>query len=235
MISERRFANSYSSVWQELMPLSDGYWAVENLLSKHQAAPVKSLTPAHYRGLVNELGFLTFRTTYHDRNNITRDSIISAAAGQYATAAAYIGRLADHGVPPISADRSTVVREAAQIALRLLSFFPDNRSIISNPKFDGCGIIDSCEGDLIYGNCLFEIKAGDRNFRISDLRQLFVYCSLSYSKGPLEYTRIGLFNPRSGKAWTRDIDTVCRSVSGLRASDLLPRIVDFISTNTTSR
>lgn len=235
MISERRFAKSYSSVWQEIMPLSDGYWAVENLLTKREAAPVKSLTPAQYRGLVNELGFRTFRKICHDRTKITRDSIILATADEYATAATYINRLADDGVPPVSADRSTIVREAAQIALRLLGFFPDNRSIVLNPKFDGCGIVDSCEGDLIYGNCLFEIKAGDRNFRISDLRQLFVYCSLSYSKGPLEYARIGLFNPRSGKAWTRDIDTVCISVSGLRANDLLPRIVDFISTNSTSR
>lgn len=235
MISERKFAKSYSSVWQDIMPLSDGYWAVENLLTKREAAPVKSLAPAQYRGLVNELGFRTFRNICRDKTKITRDSIISAATDEYAPTAIYISRLADDGVPPMSADRSTIVREAAQIALRLFGFFPDNRSITFSPRFDGCGIIDSCEGDLIYGNCLFEIKAGDRNFRISDLRQLFVYCCLSYSKGSLEYTRIGLFNPRSGKAWTRDIDAVCLSVSGLRANDLLPRIIDFISTNSTSR
>src|SRR5579864_8207330 len=56
---------------------------------------------------------------------------------------------------------------------------PDNLPVVKSPVFRGCGFVDECTGDLIIGNQLVEVKAGDRSFRATDIRQLLVYCALN--------------------------------------------------------
>jgi hypothetical protein len=99
----------------------------------------------------------------------------------------------------------------------------------------GCGIVNSCEGDVQVGESLYEVKAGDRGFRVSDIRQLLIYAALAYSSDNLSFTKIGLFNPRTGMAWTKSIDEVCIAISGTKANDVLPRVVEHMQTSSIYR
>ncbi|WP_228121940.1 hypothetical protein [Variovorax paradoxus] len=119
---------------------------------------------------------------------------------------------------------ATCIQEASAIASNLLDTFPAKPGDVLRPKFLGCGILGAAEGDIISSGCLYEIKAGARAFRISDIRQLLVYSTLAYASGSLEFDRIGLCNPRTGAFWVKSLDSICQSISGLKASDVLSNL-----------
>lgn len=241
MISEHKFVTSFTSVWREVMPLGDSYWRRQNLLLLPTHPKVKNLVAADMRGLVNELAFMAFCKIQSDtcvaRSTGKLDSVTTisdAVSSCVPQAVEYINRLAfssESRAVDLSKDCAT---EAHYLTANLLRFFPADGSYELRPKFNGCGVISSCEGDLISDGCLFEVKAGDRSFRIADIRQLLVYAALAYADNTLNFDRIALCNPRTGFLWTKSLDSICYAVSGLRASDVLARLVlHFESTDTT--
>ena len=121
------------------------------------------------------------------------------------------------------------------LALRLLHFFPEHHPTTLRPRFRGCGLVSAREGDVLEGDCLYEVKAGDRAFRITDLRQLLFYAALAYSSGSLGFQKLGLFNPRTGAAWVRTLDQVCQSIAGVMAIDTLSTLVSQFSEVSVSR
>lgn len=235
MTSETRFASSFTSVWREVTPLSDGYWSIENLLARRVLTPIPNRAPKELRGLVNELAFIVFCDLVKSHGRTTREDVLSSVMRSIPEAVTYINRVSSADEIKIEIVDTVCVREAAHIALRLLSFFPTGAKLTVRPKFAGCGIIPACEGDVLVGDCLYEVKAGDRGFRVADLRQLLVYATLAHASNELSFSRIGLFNPRTGVAWTRTLDEVCRAVSGLLANDVFPRIVEFLTPASASR
>lgn len=235
MTSETKFATSFTSVWREVTPLSDGYWAIENMLTRRVVAPMPNRAPKGVRGAINELAFIGFSKLASQKRRIQREEIFSALKDSISETVGYINRLSPNDLLKEDAIDDVCLREAMQLTLRLLNFFPYGANTQIRPKFKGCGIINACEGDVISGNLLIEVKAGDRGFRVSDLRQLLVYSALAYASSESNFTRIGLFNPRTGMAWSKSLDEVCMSISGLRANDVLPKLVDHMQALTASR
>lgn len=229
MTSETKFSTSFTSVWREVTPLSDGYWAIENMLTRRVAAPISNRAPKRFRGAINELAFISFsKLAKHEKIKIHRDDIFHTLKASIPETVAYINRLSPNDLMHEDAIDDIGLREAMQLTLRLLNFFPYGATTDIRPKFKGCGIINACEGDVISSDLLIEVKAGDRGFRVSDLRQLLVYSALAYASSENRFTRIGLFNPRTGVAWSKSLDEVCISISGLRANDVLPKLVDHM-------
>ena len=72
------------------------------------------------------------------------------------------------------------------------------KQIRFKPKLCGYGIIPSLEADIEVDNCLFEIKTVTRNFKSSDLKQLFIYLALKQVSKEKNWTNAGLYNPRKG-------------------------------------
>jgi hypothetical protein len=234
MTSETKFATSFTSVWREVTPLSDGYWAVENMLTRRIVAPMPNKAPKGVRGAVNELAFIGFSKLANQNRRIPRDEIITTLKASISEVVSYINRLSPNDLLHEDAIDDVCLREAMQLTLRLLNFFPSGTTTQIRPKFKGCGIVNACEGDVISRDLLIEVKAGDRGFRVSDLRQLLVYSALAYASDENRFTRIGLFNPRTGMAWSKSLDEVCMSISGLRANDVLPKLVDHMQVLTAS-
>jgi len=126
--------------------------------------------------------------------------------------------------------------DSANQANRLERFFravSSGNSIEVSPVFPGCGIIDECVGDVYFSNALYEVKAGARFFRSIDVRQLLTYAALNKPAPGRRLTEIGLFNPRSGVAFT--VEEICGEVAGLKADELLGEIIRVISSGDTSR
>jgi hypothetical protein len=166
---------------------------------------------------------------------VGRNDVSAAIDTRVAEAIGYVSRFSS--APPIElADVDDDCRkEAGSLALRLLHFFPGVLPTILRPQFSGCGLLSACEGDVLDGSCLYEVKAGGRGFRVVDLRQLLTYAALSYAAGTLTFADIGLINPRTGVSWRRSIDEVCHSISGLRQGDTLSALVEQFSGASASR
>lgn len=235
MISEHEFSAGYGSFWHNLTPLSDGYWKVENMLVMRSLEPLVPRSEVKMRGVVNETSFRAFCAIRQTGGEVDRARVLAEVDAHALDAINYVSRLTSRFTPTDSDFDESCRREATQLALRLLHFFPGHEPTTLRPIFKGCGLISSCEGDLIEGDCLYEVKAGDRAFRITDLRQLLIYSALAYSAGNLSFKRIGLFNPRTGSSWTRTLDQVCNAVAGERAVDTLSALVGSFSSISVSR
>lgn len=235
MISEHQFATHYSSSWRSITPLADGFWTVENLIVDRVAPPLTPKAPKGMRAVVNETAFRAFCSLHNKPKPIERDNILTAIDEQLEASIAYVGRFSS--VPPLTAKDidDECLKEAGSLVLRLLHFFPGVKATTLRPRFSGCGLISACEGDLIEGSCLYEIKAGDRAFRVVDLRQLLTYSALAYAKSSLSFTEIGLFNPRTGVAWRKSLEEVSHALSGLRLSDTMSALVEQFSGASASR
>ncbi len=235
MISEHHFANNYTSAWRTITPLGDGYWHVENKLVSRIDPPLESQSPKSQRAVINEAAFVAFCSLYDQPRPIDRKLALHAVAEKLGDAQAYVKRFTSLGTEAENTFDETCLKEAGNLALRLLYFFSDPTSVHIKPKFPGCGLLSECEGDVILGKCLYEIKAGDRPFRVTDLRQLLIYSALAYARRTMTFNSIGLFNPRTGVTWVRSLDQVCLDISGTRANDMLPALVEQFSMASVSR
>jgi hypothetical protein len=235
VISEHHFANNYTSAWHTITPLSDGYWHVENKLVSRIAPPLSARSPKLQRAVINEAAFLAFCSLYDKPRPLVRQCVLQAVEKNLGAAQAYVKRFISNEIETENTFDEACLKEAGNLVLRLLHFFSVPSLVNIKPKFPGCGLLSECEGDVILGKCLYEIKAGDRPFRVADLRQLLIYSALAYAGRTMTFNSIGLFNPRTGVAWVRSLDQVCLAISGTRANDMLPALVEQFSMASVSR
>jgi hypothetical protein len=235
--SETAFAQSYSSTWRLLAPATDLFVRKVNLmLREREFAPLVSTVVPERRGFINEAAFQFFRIRRQMFNwNRPRNELVSIAAEE---AKATISRI--ERIDPIDISDPVGVEEdeVLVIAERLQMFFSresKGQSFQVQPKFPGCGIIDTCFGDVCFGDTLYEVKAGDRTFRSMDLRQLLIYAALSKSASMRPLRHVGLLNPRTGVSFAIGLDDLCLEVSGTQSEELLTEIVRVISSGDTSR
>lgn len=88
--------------------------------------------------------------------------------------------------------------------------------------------MQSCTGDIQIGDTLVEVKAGNRNFRGPDIRQLLVYAALNFFSSGNMYKNICLVNPRTGKYVLYDLDEISYLLSGKTGLDLVNEILVFL-------
>lgn len=86
--------------------------------------------------------------------------------------------------------------------------------IIFRPKMKGYGIIPYLHGDLEIDDTLFEIKTVTRNFKSTDLKQLFMYLALKQAEGKINWTYAGLYNPRKGIYATFNVVNLINNITG---------------------
>jgi hypothetical protein len=230
VISEREFAQTHAEFWHQLLPMAESYVRARNRHLGRFIKPIKALTAANVRGLVNEIGFRLFAASVATGVAVLRlpvatvllcidDALVYVLGAQHRTA-----------FPHLDVTSHEVI-EAQNIGERLGVFFEKagQRSIATFPQFLGCGRVDECVGDVLAGDVIFEIKAGERNFRAIDLRQVLVYCALNFAAKSYSIERICLINPRMGVFLEESLDDLCDELAGRPPSDILADIVEFIS------
>jgi hypothetical protein len=199
-------------------------------------APMNHATAPSRRGFINEIAFQIFSNALNRSIASTPTEDIEARSISKARQLIVgLEREDKTHMPDPNAEEMDDVREQIR---RLRLFFQDasgGRIVETKPKFSGCGIIDSCEGDVYFDGHLFEIKAGDRNVRSVDLRQLLVYSALNYADQKRQIQRIGLFNPRVGTHFSSTLDEICSEISGRPKIELLSEIVQIFSSGDISR
>jgi hypothetical protein len=229
MSSETRFATSHSDFWQALLPMGDNYVRSHNVRLKSFVRPLYSAVAANQRGVINEAAFLIFQESVRLSRG-PRSLSSSRVEELLEEATEYVARLRQGGAVNPQELSGTGNSDAVLIAERLHMFFVNEHAdIIVKPPFQGCGWINNACGDVLCGTTLFEVKAGERHFRISDIRQVLCYCALDFSAKSYGIKEVALINPRAGNLIREDLEVLCQKLSGTSSADVLGEIVNYIS------
>ncbi len=234
MISEKKFSSSFASFWQELLPSGEAVLRKINLEKSRFSPPLDSKVAADRRDLVNEIGFLLYKNSII--NKLSPKEIFNSEK-QFDTICNQAIKIVGRFRGSIAAANGIEQNEAFKIANSLKEFFEQykNAKIVISPDFAGCGFLDNCVGDVLSEKTLYEVKAGERNFRLVDIRQVFTYLALNYSSSAYEIKKVGFVNPRMGIYYNLEVNDLAIQLSGKSAIQVVSEIIEFISSGGVSR
>jgi hypothetical protein len=237
MSTELSIINGYSRFWEELFIGSKIYIPIMNKQEAEKAfEPLDIEDIPQRRPLINEIAFSIFEKfclKELDNNyvqNLNLDDTLLRKLHQEKLInlyeIIYLGRSFTHD---LIEDELTIIKEMAQ---RLIKTFSDREGLKVSPTFAGCGIVHEARGDIYYKETLVEVKAGDRNFKSQDIRQLFIYGALnSKQQEPLDIKYFQLFNPRTGLIWEEEIGAIAWKIAGSSPFEVFNELIEFISSD----
>lgn len=238
MISELSFIRTYNTYWKSLFPGGEDYIRLINsALGDSFATQIKIEDKPFRRALINNISFSFFEMVTNkeisiqelDKLTLETKSLKSSVTKE--TKSLSNLRFGDKLSSKLSDDELTIVKT---IAKRLVTQYSTKSKIIVRPKFQGCGILFEANGDIHYQNTLVEIKAGQRNFSIQDLRQIYIYGAMNHPTKKYEINQIELCNPRTGILWKEYIDVVSENIAGASTVEIFKEIITFISADNRS-
>jgi len=229
MSSETKFSTSHSSFWNALLPMGESYVRAQNARLNRFAKPFHSAVPAEQRGVINEGAFLIFREAMR-RSQHPWSLPAPAVDMLLGQAVNYVESLRQSIRVAPGAVSHAGRHDAIAIAARLHTFFGDRAErMIIKPRFPGCGWVNEAEGDVLSRYTLYEVKAGERLFRLADIRQVLCYCALDFSSKTYGIKEVSVINPRMGTFIREDLDSLCRKISGTGSANVLSEIIGYIS------
>jgi hypothetical protein len=230
MTSEKRLALSHTGFWNALLPMEEPYIRTQNTRVRTFAYEVFSVLPAAQRGVVNECAFLIFVVSVRagiDPVNLSKEQLVGCADDAFGR----VSRLSAFARVLPQPLTEKALHEAQMLATRLTSYFSSRpeRLFTAMPVFPGCGWLDEAEGDVLGDRTLFEIKAGERQFRGIDIRQVLCYCALGFSAKVYDIDNFCLVNPRFGTYFEDTLENLCWRTAGMSAAAVLGEIVNYVS------
>jgi len=239
MITERKFAEQFSGFWSQCLPFMTPQ--VVTALNQ-KGAVIRDLHGAPMRlaqntgdntdnDLVAEVGFAVFAAACSGGLTVEAVADNDMALGSLVEEASQRIRVLRETKENGSKGPFKNLYDALFIATCLELHFSRSaggREVMIHPPFRGCGLMNSCFGDILQGTSLYEVKCVDRNLRGSDLRQVLTYCALNYQSHQYEINTVCVLNPRRGMSYKYDLEDLSLSLSGTNTFELLHRIGDFL-------
>ncbi len=107
-------------------------------------------------------------------------------------------------------------QEVISIAENTLEFIEKmgGQDVLFKPKLKGYSFIPDLIADLSISDTLFELKTVNRNFKSSDLKQLFIYIALRQVSEKENWRYAGLYNPRKGTYCKFNIKSLIFNLTG---------------------
>ncbi|EPN9529475.1 hypothetical protein ACT5AM_004217 [Cronobacter malonaticus] len=235
MISELTFSRKFTSFWNQLLPNANNFIRIINgSLIEDVYPPLDNSTNKSNNVFVNECAFNLYAAI---QNNLLARNILSVQElfhepdfqNILEQTKEYLQRFAygSNFKLPLSMIEYNAIRE---IAKNISSRYGMKHQIEVSPQFDGCGAINNSYGDIYYPSVLVEIKSGDRNFSVYDLRQVLIYCTLNfYSKNRRNIKNFELFNPRMGITYSDSIINLCKELAFIQPEELFFEIMNSIT------
>lgn len=238
MISEKKFSEQFLGFWNQCLPFLTPQVVAElniggTAMLDSRGVVVKPLVRTEEstnNDLVADTAFGIFAAAHQQDKSV--DSITSNSAllkkisqSAFERIRNLRGRETKKKLKPLSR-----LVDAIEIAVRLYDFFVNKGSgkLIVQPRFKGCGILDSCYGDLYMEKNLYEVKCVERNLRSIDIRQVFTYCALNYQSQQIVIDEVCIVNPRRGITFRFNVETLAQQVSGKNSAQLFHQIGDFL-------
>lgn len=238
MISEKQFSEQFSGFWGQCLPFLTPQAIVKMNVNglpmpASRGFVAKPLTPTEASSnndLVADTGFGIFaaavqagKSVYAMQNKALLERISQSAFER-------IGRLRRSDEKE-KMKRLSGMDDAIEIAVRLEDFFEGEGTgkLLIQPRFKGCGILDSCYGDLLMNATLYEVKCVERNLRSIDIRQVLTYAALNYQSRQYLIEEVCIVNPRRGIVFRFDVESLAQEVSRKNSAELFHEIGDFLT------
>lgn len=229
LITEKSFVLSHTSFWQELLPNCERFVRRMNLALTRFGEPLPSSSPPGMRGLVNELGVRLIAAARED--GIPCDELplskIEFCANE---ATAFVRRFRARPDVALMSLSSDGVEEAKRLAGWLEKFFDTyaDCSLQLFPALRGFGWLDECTCDAWTSDVLFEVKAGERTFRSTDVRQVVTYLALNHLSGGKQLKTVFLVNPRRANFFRIGVEALSSETAGRGIVDVVQGIETFL-------
>lgn len=238
MISEKQFIFNFNFFWNSLLPTSSLFLTRinEDLYERHFDYLQSPIT-GRRRSFISFISFQLFTLASKQKIQLIdyQYDHYKLIEGQFIKQFLELEEDDTELTSPLALQEYL---EALSLANRLQAYFSkisNGNPLITNPLFKGCGFLNNCIGDVIVNETLYEIKMVNRNFRISDCKQILTYCALNYVSKQYKLNKVSLFNPRSGKLTIFNIDDFCLTLSGKPSTFLFGEIIEFVSGGGISR
>ena len=242
LISERQFADGFSSFWSGLLPFLtpacvtvfnqshgldiDGGKSVDDevLLSKSLRLPAD---------ILSEAAFEMARSANHS-NSAVRDIFHDEAerVRSWEAAVAKVSRYREIIEIPCPDRKSSVGLFFERLSMRYDAFSDyaiDMGAVTYSPRVAGCGFLAESEADVCIGSTLFEVKTVSRNFASKDIKQIIIYLALDHCSGSRRWNQGGFFNPRRNRIALFDPNKFLPYVSGGKSAvSIYHEIEDFL-------
>ena len=222
MISEISFIKNYPSFWDEFTPNAKDLITEINGQGDNFGyfSPV-DIDEAQYRSINNMLAYKRFELLYQGV-----ESEINSIFEQVLPTIRLLPRT---NIESYSIKDKSNIKAITQISSNLISFY-SKKELKFHPLFRGCSFLSDSQGDLYYDSTLVELKAGQRNFIVEDIRQLLVYILLNFLSKHYELRRVELLNPRTGQYFEMSLDIFIKRTSILSLEDLSIEFSNYLFT-----
>lgn len=220
MISEKGFARGYSSFWAEYFPWLNSYCqSVKKFCLDYVTDPIPGIDRVEHRSINNTVAFFHFKNMYQGQSADLKQS-----KDQAIDYISHFPRNAKDSYLFSEDDKQVIQIQTANLQRMYTG------QLLINPPFSGCGILDNCYGDLLQGETLVEVKAGDRGLLPADIKQLIVYSALDWLKTSSKYgfSDVEIYNPRLGYLWRSSLDELLVSISDMPKEDLFEQIGKYL-------
>ncbi len=236
MISEKTFIRYYSSFWEQLLPGIDHYIRMINSgLKERLYNPIETEDVPARRALINGIA-------YHLFYKINKGDLSSEQLEKYSYNSREIVEIQSSEAKKmaslnssetfgddISANELSIIKDLVK---RLVDYSNGKPNFVVYPRFQGCGLLFDCYGDMLYRTTLVEVKGGKSNFGRQDLLQMLTYGALNYiSDNPIVIDNFELFNVRTGVNWYEEVEELCEVIAGASSAEVYSEIVNYISNN----
>lgn len=217
MITERDIAEKFSVIWKQHFPmLTPNFMRVFNeaQINEINKFSIPMLENVRY-DLVSEAAFNLCAEVYTNKINI--ESFLTNSDNEKKLLKETADTIWKSGYSKkdlnISVDEKNEINKICNNISEFINTVKDGE-ILFKPKLKGYGVIPDLEADLSIGNTLYEIKTVNRNFKSSDLKQLFIYLALQQTSGKTRWEYGGLYNPRKGTFCKFNIKSLVYNLSG---------------------
>ncbi|WP_205511588.1 hypothetical protein [Longitalea arenae] len=218
MINERNIAEKFSAIWKQNFPmLTPNFIKIfnetqVNLINLNAV----SINDGERYDLVSEASFklaeLVIQKNCTPSDYLSHQKSLSILLENTAQS---IWRKGGQFGADIKLTNSEL-KDLIQLSNNLLEFihFTKKEDIQFRPKLKGYGFIPDLEADLSIDDTLYEVKTVTRNFKSTDLKQLFIYLALRQVSEGNTWQYAGLYNPRKGTFTKFNVKKVIYNLSG---------------------
>jgi hypothetical protein len=215
MISERDLAEKFSVIWKQSFPLLTANFIKafnETQITNINKSAITPDEEIRY-DIVSEIAF--YLTRIVSEEDITVDKYIKANGLNilFSNACKSIWKREKTSEDSLTVAESNDIVNLSNNTLEFINKVK-KQQVHFCPKFKGYGFISNLEGDLVIDDTLYEIKTVSRNFKSSDLKQLFIYLALQQVEKKSNWKYAGLYNPRRGTYCRFDIKKIIYDLTG---------------------
>jgi hypothetical protein len=218
MISERDISEKFSAVWKQNLPLmTSSFMRVFNAgqIMKINTTSIPTGEDIRY-DIVAETSFNLSHIANDEHkttDEVIADSerlkqIVSDTAKSIWTTGNYSED--DLKLKPEELDE---IRKICNNTFEFIKVIKVNE-INFKPKLKGYSFIPDLTADISIDDTLFEIKTVNRNFKSSDIKQLFIYLALRQVSEGVNWKYAGLYNPRKGTYCKFNVKSMIYNLTG---------------------